>query len=235
LDYERSKNLYSFDELSEEVRKSLVEAQSFELGYDVMECYASDYEGTLKKFEELMGIKVNYSVDYCAYSFSFKFTTESYLMGDWNGETFYEDEICGKLLRRWLNREFLPYALPAKHFVNYDAGYNREKRHWNKQRWSKIQRESFDNCPLTGMCYDYDVLEPIIKRLSKPIPKNFSLKDMVNESLDALFSAWHKEYEYWCDNEDNCLEEEFRRRHEDELFFADGIIFNGTFDEADAA
>ena len=223
--------LYKFEELSEEVRKSIVDKERWNVGYETMDCYASDYEGTLKKFTELMGVKVNYEVSYCGYHFSFDFQND-YAFGNYRLDYCISHEECtGKLLRRWLNNNFMPFALDAKKYYKYDAGYNREKHRWNKQRFSKIQRESWDDCPLTGMCYDYEVMQPIVKTLAKPISKSFSLKDLVEKCLDNLFSAWHKEYEYWCDT-DSAIEEQLTNWNEGNLFYEDGTKFNGIYEEA---
>lgn len=223
--------LYKFEELSDEVRSSIVDKERWNIGYGTMEGYASDYESTLKKFSELMGIKVHYEVDYCAYHFSFEFN-DYYAFSDCYGNyTVNFDECTGKLLRRWLNNNFMPYALRAKKYYNFDAGYDREKKRWNKQRFSKILRESWDNCPLTGMCYDYEVMKPIVETLAKPISESYSLNDLVEECLDALFSAWHKEYEYWCDT-DSAIEEQLMDWNEGELFYENGTKFKGIYEEA---
>lgn len=222
--------LYKYEELSEEVRSSIVDKKRFEVGYETMDAYASDYEGTLEKFSELMGVKVSYEVDYCNYHFRFEFTSDAPLLGDWRGKEFYAEEVTGKLLRRWLNNNFVPYALRKKKYYKFDADYNHEKHRWNKQRFSKILCESWDNCPLTGMCYDYEVLQPIFETLAKPISKSFSLEDLVEKCLDNLFSAWHKEYEYWCDT-DSAIDEQLTIWNENNLFYEDGTLFKGIYEE----
>lgn len=223
--------LYKFEELSEEVRKSIVDKERWNVGYKTMDCYASDYEGTLKKFSELMGVKVHYEVDYCGYHFFFDFQNDHAFGNYWLDYCISHEECTGKLLRRWLNNNFMPFALDAKKYYKYDAGYDREKHRWNKQRFSKIQRESWDNCPLTGMCYDYEVMQPIVETLAKPISKSFSLKDLVEKCLGNLFSAWHEEYEYWCDT-DSAIEEQLTNWNEGNLFYEDGTKFNGIYEEA---
>ncbi len=222
--------LYKFEELSEQVRKSIVDKERWNVGYQTMDGYASDYEGTLEKFSELMGVKVSYEVDYCSYHFSFDFHNDYAFENYWTDYCISNEECTGKLLRRWLNNNFMPYALKAKKYYKYDAGYNREKHRWNKQRFSKIQRESWDNCPLTGVCYDYEVMQPIAETLAKPISKSFSLKDLVETCLDNLFSAWHKEYEYWCDT-DSAIEEQLTNWNENNLFYEDGTLFKGIYEE----
>jgi len=57
--------LFRFNELSEEVRKELIEKNRWDLAYDVMDCRGSEYMATLEAFEKLFGINVrNWEVDY---------------------------------------------------------------------------------------------------------------------------------------------------------------------------
>lgn len=58
-----------------------------------------------------------------------------------------------------------------------------------------------DNCPLTGMCYDYYLLKPIIDYYNAwcTYPEDFSLEDLMRQCYDNFFKSWHEEYEYWAD------------------------------------
>lgn len=47
--------LYTFSELSEDVQKSIVERERFNVMGEAMECYSSDWEGSLKKIRETDG------------------------------------------------------------------------------------------------------------------------------------------------------------------------------------
>lgn len=220
-----SVKLYEFGELSEQVRKKHVEDNRFKVGYDVMECYSHDYKSTLEKFSELMGIEVyNWQVDYCGRYFNFRFKSDGPLMGDWNWKDYYADEISGKLLRRWLNNNFVSDLLEAKKYYSRKSGSKKVRR-------SRIQMQSWEDLPLTGMCYDFDILKPIFDVLAKPIPESFTLNDLVEECLYKFFDVWHKEYEYWCDT-DSAIEEELENRYEGQLFFEDGTKFVGIYEEA---
>ncbi len=223
--------LYTFKELSKEVKGEIVDKERWNVCYRVMEAYGDEYEGTLKAFKELMGIEVyNWSVDYCTYHFQFRFKDDGPLMGCWTGHELWAEDITGKLLRRYLNNNFMPYALSRKKFINYQAGYDDERRRWKKMRTSRIQWEEWNNCPLTGVCYDYEIMKPIVDCLAKPISKNYSLNDLVEDVLENFFSAWHKEYEYWGD-EDSAIEEELENYYDGDLFFEDGRIFKGIYEE----
>lgn len=67
--------LYSFDELSEESSKKVVENERWNVMGDVMDGYSSDYRNSLNEFESLFHIRCNWEVNYCSYSFSFKLTS----------------------------------------------------------------------------------------------------------------------------------------------------------------
>ncbi len=223
--------LYKFEELSDKVRREIVEKKIWDVAYDIMNVYGDDYQGTLEKFEEYMGIKVQYSISYSEKFYRFKFNDSDPILGDWHGKELHPDEVCGKYLRRFLNNNFMFYVIPRKKYINYKAGYDRERNRWNKQRISRILYDRWGNCPLTGMCYDYEIMKPIVDCLSKPIKENYSLTDLINDVLDNFFGAWQREYEYWCENKENCIEEELIQRYSDDLFFEDGRMFNGIFVE----
>lgn len=53
------------------------------------------------------------------------------------------------------------------------------------------------------MCYDFYLLEPIIKYYKTwcSYPDNFSLTDLIEQCYDSFFKCWHEEYEYWANDE----------------------------------
>ncbi|MDL2248780.1 hypothetical protein LJB89_03700 [Tyzzerella sp. OttesenSCG-928-J15] len=61
-----------------------------------------------------------------------------------------------------------------------------------KSRYSKVIK-SMQGCPLTGVCYDYDILEPIYDCLTY---KRFfrSYDELIKECLDRFFKAFSSEY-----------------------------------------
>lgn len=48
-----------------------------------------------------------------------------------------------------------------------------------------------DNCPLTGMCYDYYLLKPIIDYYDTwcTYPENFSLEDLIEKCYNIFFQG----------------------------------------------
>lgn len=63
-----------------------------------------------------------------------------------------------------------------------------------KTRYSKVMW-SLDDCPLTGVRYDMDILDPVIKCLTyKKMYGSYS--DLIKACLDNFFKMAVKEYEY---------------------------------------
>ena len=220
--------LYSFDELKEEIQDIIIAEQQYHRGF--AEVYYAEYEETLGAFEELMGINVtNWSVNSCCYNYRVEYAISAYSDGyyhDVDGE-----EITGKYLWRYIMNNVWNDMFPRKKFYNYNAGYNRDEKRWHKQRYSKVIREQWDNCVLTGVCYDYDILKPIADYLSKPINDNYTLENLVHDCLDNFFSAWQHEIEY-CNSYEGV--KEWLLEFDDNEYFENGKVFNGVYEEEEA-
>lgn len=223
--------LYRFEELSEDVQKSLIEEKRWDLGYGAMDVNSDEREQTLKEFSKVFGITVKYRVDYCEGFCRTEFDDDAiYSAYDKDGE-YYEilaDEVSGKLLLRYLNSKFLDLHYPKKYWGEFK--WDENGKSITKKRCSRILWE--DCCPLTGVCYDEDILEPIRKYLKKP-DKTITLKDLIEDCVDKFICSWHQEYEYCCDNDD-FLFEEFENKHSEDLFFEDGKKFEGIYEEVAA-
>lgn len=89
------------------------------------------------------------------------------------------------------------------------------------------------SCPLTGMCYDLYLLKPIIDYYNTwcNYPENFSLEDLIRQCYNNFFRLWHKEYEYWADNEDAIREELHHNQYEDRLYYENGDVYVGPLNE----
>lgn len=217
--------LYPFAELKEEIQDIIINERQSRI--DFAEPYYYEYEETLKAFEELMGIKVkNWSVDSCNYNYCVEYAISAYSDGyyhDVDGE-----EITGKYLWRYIMNNVWDDMFPRKKFYKFDAGYDREKKRWNKQRFSKVIREQWGNCVLTGVCYDYDILKPIADYLSKPYSKSYNLDDLVHDCLDNFFSAWQHDIEY-CNSYEGV--KEWLTECDGHEYFENGKMFNGVYEE----
>ena len=214
--------LYKFEELSDEVREKLVEKNRFDVGYDMMDGPNDEYECTLIAFEKLFGCKVHYEVSYCGSTW---WVEDFYPIGKYCNEISAK-EIKGKYVLRVIN-SFYDDIFPRKLYWG-KFKWDENGKSLTRKRYSNITR-SYEGCPLTGCCYDFTILQPIFDYLKKP-NWDLSLKDLVNECLFAFFNEWRKEYEYYCDNTDNCIEEELSERWSNEMFFEDGKMFDGIYE-----
>lgn len=96
-----------------------------------------------------------------------------------------------------------------------------------KHKYSRMMFDYGDNCPLTGMCYDYYLLKPIIDYYNAwcTYPEDFSLEDLMRQCYDNFFKSWHEEYEYWADDEDAIHEELHHDQYEDRLYYENGDVY----------
>ena len=69
--------LYTFDELSEEVQKEIIERERWNIMDQCMEAYGSDYVTSLRTFEKLTNTQsCSWSVNYSGYNFNFKYNNK---------------------------------------------------------------------------------------------------------------------------------------------------------------
>lgn len=223
--------LYNFDELSDEVQKVIIDRERWSTMEQCMEGYKSEYLYSLNKFEELMNISVpSWNVGYSGSNFTVNIKT--IVTSEWryekSGDEIYDclylENLSGTLLLRYLQKNVLPHLFIGKCYRI--SKYHNEKHGWSK-RFSKIIKEC--SCPLTGYIYDMALLEPIFGYLEKPdLEKNY--EDLINMCIESFFQSWHKEYEYWGDDEDAIRENLHTGQYENQLYYNDGTEYNGPID-----
>lgn len=166
--------IYSIDELSSEAQERAHVNWLQDFHFD-----DSEARETLKSFEEIFPVNVkNWEFGYHNF-IDFVFTDDdeiSELSGQrlatyfWNN---YKDDIYrGKY-----------YSTPGKWI---SGNYHYKARH------SKIIIEN-DSCALTGVCYDLDILKPLIEFMDSPDHRDF--KDIMYECLQAWIYSCRDEYE----------------------------------------
>jgi hypothetical protein len=103
------------------------------------------------------------------------------------------------------------------YFSNSDYEY---KYDCIRYRTSNVfKTNNIDNCPLTGVCYDYDFLEPIIKFMKNP-KSNVTNLDLVDDMPSYEFIA-DRDFEY--QNSDEYIIEAIEANEYD--FTEDGEIY----------
>lgn len=216
--------LFSFDELSEDIQKQIIERERWNIMEQCMDCYNCDYESSLKSFEKLTNTNTcDWRVGYSGYYSNFKYNDQPIYVNPYDGDDIYPNEVCGKLLFRYINNNIMPYITEGRY---YSKGKYVDGKYQYKDRYSKILLEN-NSCPLTGMCYDQDILDPIIRYYEtwNSYPEDFSLTDLMKQCYDNFFKSWHEEYEYWADNEDAIREELHNNQYEDRLYYENGNVY----------
>ena len=216
--------LYKFEELSEKSQKVVMDRERDSIQQDGIDAWDSEHRDTLEKFSNIFGIKVyDWEVSSYNHRYCFHFIDDVYDM-----DAVY---VKGKYLLRFLNSiyfdirkgkyygKLIPHAKDSEH----PAGLEHVKR------YSKVLFEEL-NCPLTGVCYDNDILYPIYKWHKKPDWEK-SLYFLVDECLEEFFSAWEKECAY-CGSDEYVKQELTESSvYEDVLYFENGTVFDGIYEE----
>lgn len=177
--------LYSFEELSENAKNRVISDNRDDIySWHANDIWCTAME-TLKKFEYFFdcrasGVEIDIYRHYCSVS----------VQGDYNDTTELAD-ITGRHLQRMVDYIVENYIIKKK--VYYHPNYLKN----GKKRTSKFQRE-FTGYELTGMCYDYDILKPVIDFYSgKMRPgKSFSYQDLMELCIDSLLASIQKELEW---------------------------------------
>lgn len=226
-------NLYEFGELSGEVRKKIVEQKCFDVMDDVMNSFASEYEASLQAFEQATGFGVRgWKVGYYVHQFR-RDNPADVVMGTYDYPVEPED-IKGHLLWRWCYR----FVRDNRRGEWYYIGWDKKERvlrldRGNAERRSRIIMEPITGgwLPWTGVCTDCALVEPIVEFYLNyhrgKFSEDYSLEDLIDDCLEKFFNEWESEYNAYGNNEDNIVEEELTNRHDGDLFFANGKIYEG--------
>lgn len=230
--------LYKFEELAEEVRKQIAEKESFEVMEFVMDCHNSEWEGSLKHFENATGFDArNWEVGYGTNSFRTE-SPDEYVTGTYDYPIYAED-CKGKLLFRWCcrfiednrNGKYYGILIPHAKDSEHPAGLEHIKR------YSKVLGEPIEGgwCPWTGVCTDCSLVEPIVDFYLNyhrgKFSEDYSLEDLIDDCLEKFFDEWQSEYDAYGDNENGCVEEHIEINSDGELFYEDGTKFKGIYEE----
>ena len=177
--------VYRYDELSSEAKENARNSLRDRLSENRIDAEAYDYRNTLKKIEEIFGIKVrDWSVNgYSPTYFRFYFD---------NLDEDIENEP--KFLLRYLNRDVLPCI---------DCRETYYKNH--KIRKSRILSYPKYSCCITGGWTDWAV-DDALNNIKESVMQGKSARDFVKDMLNNFFRLWNMDYEYACSDES--IEEE---------------------------
>ena len=182
--------VYQYEELSEQAKENARNSLRDRLSENRIDAEAYDYRNTLKKIEEIFGIKVrDWSVDgYSRTYFRFDFV---------NLDEDIENEP--KFLLRYLNR-FVTPCIDTR--VIYYAKNHYEN---HKKRKSRILSYPKYSCCITGSWTDWAV-DDALNNIKEIIMQGKSAKDFVKDMLNDFFRRWNMDCEYAYSDES--IEEE---------------------------
>lgn len=234
--------LYDYDELSEEAKKRAFE--DWENG-DVEHFGSNEVENTLKKLQEELDIEVfGWSYDSCSHD------SGTVIWGAmWDDDRLALTGIRAQAFL-WNNFGHLVVQPRKKWYAKHrDGGVDYSGCLHCGDAWKNMCRTSrvfFDRtydgtCPLTGVCFDNDALDPLAyfclgvewdekakKRVMIPQTKRVTwsvttVEDVLRACVDSLFQAAQEDY-------DNQLTEEYFA----DYACANGLLFDETGRRRDA-
>ena len=177
--------VYQYEELSEQAKENARNSLRDRLSENRIDAEADDYRNTLKKIEEIFGIKVR---DWSVNGYS-----PTYFRLDFvNLDEDIENEP--KFLLRYLNRDVLPCIDCRKTYYAKNHYMNHKKR---KSRI--LSYPKYDFC-ITGAWTDIAV-DDALNNIKESIMQGKSAREFVSDMLDNFFERWNKDYEYACSDE----------------------------------
>lgn len=181
---EVSVKLYRFDELPEEIQHKAWEQD--ESRRYLGESYNDDFQTVLAAFENAFDIRVtNYCVNSAHFTFDFELTND---IEAENLETIIDPLRLAVWV--WNNRA---HRIRKGKYYCTDAKWENGKFSC-KFRHSRVIFE-MDNCPLTGICWDNDILFHVLQCLHyRELYKTYD--DLITDSLQSFFLTWSDCLEY---------------------------------------
>ena len=168
---------YTFDELSPEVQEKVISSWRNDDQYP----WDSENVDTLKRFADIFPVEIK------NYEYRFNNSHINWKLSEVNPPVA---AFTGLRLRTWLLNNYYNTLYQGKRY--YASNYT-------KKRVSKVIIEQAD-CPLTGYCMDYDILQPIWDFVKNPNTYQ-TLGDILQDCLNSWLSACQKDYKYWNSSE----------------------------------
>ena len=199
--------LYEYDELSDEAKRK---AHEDWLSMNHEHFRDGEVRATLKRLEEEFGIEVSrWSYGACSYDCG------TVRFKNWNDDQL---TLAGERARAflWNNFGHLVMQPRAHYYMKIDGKWRNCVGQESRKYESKVffDRTYDGTCPLTGMCFDNDALDPLAcfcfgvkwdekarKRVTVPHDerwrwKSKTVEDVIRECVDALFESAQKDCEY---------------------------------------
>ena len=213
--------LFDYDELSDEAKKK---AHEDWLSQGHEHFWGGEVRDTLKKLEEEFGIEVTrWSYDSCSYD-----------CGTIRFENWNDDQLAltGERARAFLWNNFGHLLLTGRYYSKFHGTKHAHSKFW-------FDRVYDGTCPLTGVCFDNDALDPLAyfcfgvkwdekagKRVMVPHDERWrwrstTVEEIIRACVDSLFKSAQQDCEYqdseehfaeMCEANDWTFEEDGTRR-----------------------
>jgi len=186
--------IYSFDELTEDAKKVAIENyKNNNLTFDFI---YSDAEKTVEAFCEAFNVKIGrHSWLDCNTSHIDDdilnlngLRLRKYILNNFSDTLFKRKYLHGELVE-----SFKPYHRMKKQTKITNNCPNKDKI--SVSYYSNIFVEA-NNCNLTGMCYDDNMMQPIYDFLELRTFDSTNFDDLLNSCFDAMRKTLEKEEEY---------------------------------------
>ncbi len=171
--------VFTYDQLSDEAKET---AREWYLGNNFDYAWSDEWRQSLEEFCKVFPITVkNWEVDDWNHSFRLIMDTDDNV-----------EELSGIRLRTYILNNYYSTLFERKHYGKYAKNETTGK--WKYQRYSRCQWIETD-CPFTGYCGDYSVLQPIREFLKTP-KSTTTFKDLMDDCIESLFTDWQKDMEW---------------------------------------
>ena len=165
--------VFPFSELSDDAKEKALE--TFGPEYVMYFGYENELNETLKAFCDMLNIKLK-SADWSG------FYPVDYSTGNIEDHIL---ELSGIRLMKYVYNRFFEEVYRGKYYGNF-----------RKSRRSRITKETC--CPLTGVCFDDDVLQPLIECMNgkHANTENYTFSDLIDDCIIAWKQSAKNAFEY---------------------------------------
>lgn len=186
--------IYKFNELSEKVKQEVIEKWRNKIDYDPS---FEEIEESVKAVIELFNLKTGRTWDDIRTSHINDSILElkgvrlyKYLISNYYDDLFKPKYIGSK------DRD-----IRGKQFI-FEVNKNREGNAYTLI-YSKLFKDNC--CPLTGVCYDMDILQPVYDFLKKP-NENTTFDDLIRD-IEGAITKCYRNNEDWINSDEYITEE----------------------------
>ena len=200
--------VYQFNELTETAKQKAI--QWYRNGNDDADFFTGEIVASIKAVAELFNLK---------FGREYSDIRTSHI----------DDNILqlkGVRLYKWLVNNYSSQWTDANYISKHKDGsfknsYFEYKYDCIKYRKSRISgTNNLENCPLTGVCYDMDIMQPVIDFIKKP-DLSTTFEDLT-QSIESAISKTFKNNEDWINSDEYITEQIQSNEYE---FTADGNRF----------